>query len=98
MHQRALSQRNDTAHARIIAATERLAEHHELTGQLEAFRTAHDRDREVKAMLQREAIADILTAVADAREAAAEPEGFDAAEQEEAAAAKPSRAREKVKR
>lgn len=69
MHRRALGERNDAAHASIGEATKRLAERFGLEGAAEAYASVHDRNPEIKAMLQREVVAGILTRIAEAVEA-----------------------------
>ncbi len=64
MHPRALCERTEAADARIFAAVLKLAKTHELDAPIEALKASGHRDRDVALLQHREAIADLLDAVA----------------------------------
>lgn len=64
MHPGRLAEREQAAETRIYSAARRLAAASDLDGLVQAIETAHDRDPAVKAMLRKEALADLMEAVA----------------------------------
>ena len=64
MHPGRLAEREQQAESRIYAAARALASTSDLTPLVEAIETAHDRDPAVKGMLRKEALADLMEAVA----------------------------------
>jgi len=91
MHTRVLGERNDAAHARILKAAKKLAGKGGVPAATLEGLSARDRDQNVAALLQREAVADLLEAVAGAvdkeEKAKAEAEEKAKAEAEEKAKA-----------
>jgi hypothetical protein len=71
MHSRELARRGALAHERILAAAETLAKKHKLPGTfVAAIQTVTAKDARVRALYQREAIADLLEALVDPKAAA----------------------------
>jgi hypothetical protein len=66
MNQAILAARLQQAHARTLAAAEVLADRYGLHEAHEALRAAGHKDPQVRALRQREAIADLLEALVDA--------------------------------
>lgn len=63
MHPRILDERTRTADKRIKEAVKTLAADRDVTAGIERLEKIHDRDPQVKALLQREALADLIEAV-----------------------------------
>lgn len=64
MHPGRLAEREQAAETRIYSAARRLAAGSDLDGLVQAIEMAHDRDPAVKGMLRKEALADLMEAVA----------------------------------
>lgn len=78
MHPRILAQRQATASARMMKAARKLARHHGLRAETKALEAATNRLPAVQMMMQAEAMADLMEAIAakmgEMAEAQAEPE------------------------
>lgn len=64
MHKLILGKRNADAHARILKAVEALSEQFEIPDDVAAALKVQEKDAEVRAMKEREAVASLLEAVA----------------------------------
>ncbi len=73
MHSRILAERNEAALNRLVSASAILAERFNLDEKAEAVASVRERDYQVQALFQREAIADLLEAIVAATEPVPSP-------------------------
>lgn len=79
MHPRILAERNATAHNRLVKAAELLGERYGINDEVDVLISVRSKDKDIKALKEREALVAVLEALAqvDVSTAPAEPSQID---------------------